>query len=87
MRWAACQVYPSHWWLHKNHRSWGYTSENRVALLVCGRCPVRNQCLEFALASEIGEPNDHRWGIYGGLTPKQRADLAKRRRGRVIGDD
>lgn len=39
------------------------------ALQVCGRCPVRSGCLDQALRT--GE----RLGVWGGLTPDQRAEL------------
>jgi WhiB family transcriptional regulator, redox-sensing transcriptional regulator len=38
----------------------------RHALATCGGCPVRTQCLDFAIAS--GE----RYGIWGGLTEQDR---------------
>jgi WhiB family redox-sensing transcriptional regulator len=41
---------------------------------VCDDCPVRDRCLEYALTE--GE-----WhGIWGGLSPEQRRDLARTRR-------
>ncbi len=42
---------------------------------ICNRCPVRRQCLEVALR------NDEAFGIWGGLTERERRDL-KRRYGR-----
>lgn len=47
------------------------------ALLVCGGCPVRDECLADALARS--ERDD--WGIRGGLTERERQRL--RRRGRA----
>lgn len=42
---------------------------------ICGECPVREQCLFDALYVE-----QELWlGIRGGLTPKARRDLLKRR--------
>lgn len=41
------------------------------AKLVCRRCPVREQCLAFAL--ENNEPH----GVWGGMTPDQRKTLRK----------
>lgn len=43
----------------------------RWAKGVCGRCPVREECLAEALRAEDGS----RYGIYGGLTPEERAEL------------
>ncbi len=45
----------------------------RTAKLICDWCPVRGECLEWALAA--GEP----YGIYGGLTPLERHTLSIRR--------
>ncbi len=44
------------------------------ALAVCASCPVRPECLEYAF--EAGE----RFGIWGGLTDKERRKLARRLR-------
>ncbi|NNH75783.1 WhiB family transcriptional regulator [Nocardia uniformis] len=38
----------------------------REAKLVCGRCEVRWECLEYALA------HDERFGIWGGLSERER---------------
>jgi WhiB family redox-sensing transcriptional regulator len=46
-------------------------SSNRPAKSVCGKCEVRDECLEYALA------NDERWGIWGGLSEKQRRKLKR----------
>jgi WhiB family redox-sensing transcriptional regulator len=51
-----------------------------LALLVCNACPVRDPCLEHALAV----PERH--GVWGGTTPEQR--LTMRRGGlHVAGED
>jgi WhiB family transcriptional regulator, redox-sensing transcriptional regulator len=44
----------------------------RDAKKVCGACNVRSQCLEYALA------NDERFGIWGGLSERERRRLRKR---------
>lgn len=48
----------------------------RVAQAVCKGCPVQSECLELAMANESGA---QRHGVFGGLSPRQRADLARRR--------
>lgn len=40
--------------------------EIRNAKAICGGCPVREQCLDFALEANINH------GIYGGKSPRQR---------------
>ena len=42
---------------------------------VCRRCPVRVECLQAAMASEV---ITYRFGIYGGLTAHGRRELARR---------
>jgi WhiB family transcriptional regulator, redox-sensing transcriptional regulator len=57
---------------------WG-ARQIRRAQQICAQCPVRRQCLEFAI--DVGE----RHGIWGGATPEERQrarrnQLARRRR-------
>jgi WhiB family redox-sensing transcriptional regulator len=47
----------------------------KAAKAVCARCPVRAECLEHALAHE------ERFGVWGGLSERERYRLAARRRG------
>ena len=44
----------------------------RGAKKVCVGCEVRSECLEYALA------NDERFGIWGGLSERERRKLKKR---------
>ena len=41
------------------------------AKAICDTCPVKAQCLEFALSDEI------EFGIFGGVTPSERKAMAK----------
>ena len=45
---------------------------SRPAKQVCATCPVRDECLDFAVAT------DERWGIWGGLTERERRQLKRR---------
>jgi WhiB family redox-sensing transcriptional regulator len=47
------------------------------ARTICRACPVRNLCLEDALAVE--SPGQLRFGMRGGLTPDEREQLNRRR--------
>ena len=44
----------------------------REAKKVCGRCAVRGDCLEYALG------HDERFGIWGGLSERERRRLKRR---------
>lgn len=44
----------------------------REAKRICQACPVRDECLEFALE------NDERFGIWGGLSDRERRRLRPR---------
>lgn len=44
----------------------------RDAKKVCGSCPVKQQCLEYALS------NDERFGIWGGMSERERRKLRKK---------
>ncbi|KID30940.1 WhiB family transcriptional regulator [Prauserella rugosa] len=46
------------------------------AKAVCARCPVREQCLSYALESGLD------FGVFGGLTQEERRELARKRRDR-----
>ena len=45
-----------------------------IARRICGTCPVREQCLEYALEQRI----DH--GVWGGCSERERRRILKRRR-------
>jgi WhiB family redox-sensing transcriptional regulator len=45
-----------------------------IARRICADCPVRQPCLEYALANRI----DH--GVWGGCSERERRRILKRRR-------
>jgi len=47
-------------------------SGEKTAMSICHSCPVRSECLEYAFEADI------RFGIWGGLTEKQRRRLVRR---------
>ena len=49
-----------------------------AAKQICAGCPLTRQCLEFAMEMETSG-RAQRFGIYGGLSPRQRADLQRKR--------
>jgi WhiB family redox-sensing transcriptional regulator len=44
-----------------------------AAVATCSRCPVQNECARYAIINEI------EYGIYGGLTPRARREIASSR--------
>ena len=48
-------------------------AEQHKAKAVCGACPVRAECLAEALDNEI------EWGVWGGLTERERRALLRQR--------
>lgn len=46
------------------------------AKMVCARCPVRGECLGFAMVTEARTPAS-RHGVYGGLSAHERERLGK----------
>lgn len=62
---ALCaQADPDEWFPPK-----GGSSE--VAKAICGQCPVQAECLQYAL------DNHERFGIFGGLSERERRRLQK----------
>ncbi|MCH0541696.1 WhiB family transcriptional regulator [Streptomyces sp. MUM 203J] len=49
-------------------------SSTREAKFLCGRCPSRGACLEYALT------HDERFGVWGGLSEQERRALRRSRR-------
>ena len=47
--------------------------EEAEALSICATCPVRAQCLEYAVR------NKEIYGIWGGTTPEQRRRIRRER--------
>jgi WhiB family redox-sensing transcriptional regulator len=54
------------------------------AKAICETCPVRRECLIDCMAHEAGRSAKSRWGVYAGLTPRQRERLYHRLRQRKV---
>lgn len=48
----------------------------RGAKLICARCPVSEECLDFAVEKDI------KYGVWGGLSEKERRALRRAKRER-----
>ena len=44
---------------------------------ICAQCAVLEECLEYAMQSEGSAASGDRFGMFGGLTPKERYELYK----------
>jgi WhiB family redox-sensing transcriptional regulator len=49
---------------------------------LCQQCPVQTDCLEYAMLIET-DPTYGRHGVYGGLSPDERATLHRKRQQQV----
>ena len=52
--------------------------EVQIAKQVCADCPVRAQCLDYALRVEPVHRWQQRHGVWGGLDPQEREALARK---------
>ena len=76
---AACLGHDPSWWFPSK-----LVQTTAMAKAVCAGCPVREQCLELALAElDVADGDTEttalRFGILGGLSPKERTALARQR--------
>jgi WhiB family redox-sensing transcriptional regulator len=62
-KWARCQEIGGDWHYPEA------TQSASVARSICARCEVRPECLEWALVT------DERFGVWGGLTYRERMAL------------
>lgn len=67
---AACAGHDADLWWSEDPHDVG----KKIAVDICGTCPVQRDCLEHALALPERE------GIWGGLLPYERKRLAVKRR-------
>jgi WhiB family redox-sensing transcriptional regulator len=51
----------------------------RDAKAVCTICPVKNECLEFAMRLKVAH------GVWGGLSERERRSLRRERRRAAVG--
>lgn len=72
MKWryqAACVGHDPQLWHPPQHDGYG------KGKAICNTCPVQTACLTEALEAEQGLSAWGRHGMYGGLTPEERAQL------------
>lgn len=67
---AACYGIPDDvFYGDDTSRGWLGATQLQVAKRICGGCPVRAECLDWALRTR--EP----WGVFGGFTAPERARM------------
>ena len=71
---ALCDPFDGDLWF-TDPEGVGTGMEGRTAIRICGDCPVQTQCFNAAMRLEQGMGRKSRFGIWGGLTPTQRATL------------
>ncbi len=49
----------------------------KAAKAVCKSCPVKRECLAFALQEEVELPAHLICGVFGGLSPRERVERRK----------
>lgn len=62
---GSCSSMDTEWWFPKKAANKQDLENQREAVGICRKCPIRKECLEYALLWEA-------FGIWGGLTEKQR---------------
>jgi WhiB family redox-sensing transcriptional regulator len=67
---AACATTDPELWFPELDSLWRV----REAKNICEKCPVKKECLEYALVNGFKE------GIWGGLSPTERNRLSKEKR-------
>ncbi|MFD6425082.1 WhiB family transcriptional regulator [Streptomyces sp. NPDC060198] len=77
---AACRGMDTNLWFPEGRTNTA-DKARAEAKAICLACLIREDCLGDALDEEEGTGASTRQGIRGGLTPRQRYDLATRRAG------
>ena len=77
---AACRGEDSAWFFAPNYFEKRFEKEAREAKAkrVCAGCPVREECLAYALRLREGH------GIWGGLNEMERRNLLRRRAAEAV---
>lgn len=57
-----------------SHRRGGTSRVTKRAKAICSRCPVAGACLRYAIEADV------RFGIWGGLSEREREKLTGKRR-------
>jgi hypothetical protein len=69
-----CANYPDAFFHDEATSSAGPRWNYQIAKALCAECPIRLQCLDYAMAA------DEEHGVWGGLSPNERKKLKKKNR-------
>jgi WhiB family redox-sensing transcriptional regulator len=69
-----CHNYPDAFFHDENNDSAGLRWNYKIAKSLCADCPIRLECLEYAVAV------DEQYGVWGGLSPSERRQLKRNKR-------
>jgi hypothetical protein len=69
-----CTNYPDAFFYDEDAPLVGFKHQYQTAKKLCSSCPIRLECLEYALAA------DEEYGVWGGLSPVERRRLKQKNR-------
>jgi hypothetical protein len=69
-----CSNYPDAFFYDEDAAVAGFKHQYKTAKKLCAGCPIRLECLEYALAA------DEEYGVWGGLSPVERRRLKQKNR-------
>jgi len=72
----ACATVGGDFWFPERDTGTNNTTEMLTAKAICRTCPHRTECAEWGVNKEVH-------GIWGGLTPRERASIRRQRRIRI----
>jgi WhiB family redox-sensing transcriptional regulator len=72
---AACRQLPTELFFPVGHGPEA-EAQTRLAKEICRSCPVRSECLDYAMAANL------RYGVFGGLAEDERREVRRRQRRR-----
>lgn len=52
-----------------------HPADRALAIAICNECPIRLECLEQTIRTESVGDSKYLYGIYGGLTARERREL------------
>ncbi|MFD5564472.1 WhiB family transcriptional regulator [Kitasatospora griseola] len=77
---APCQLNPDAWFPEGATGQVALGQMKSAAAVCNSTCTIRATCLAVAMRAEGTADGKNRHGVFGGLTPTERAKLAERRR-------